>query len=72
MSKKVKDVDIVNHIYYFFNDIMNIRNFGQTNIKIDENSYKNILICYISYVTMKDLKYVKVISVFFYTLFSGK
>ena len=33
------------------------------NIKIDEKSYKNILIYYIGYATIKDLKYVKVNSV---------
>ena len=32
-------------------------------IKIDENSYKNILIFYISYVTIKDLKCIKLNSV---------
>ena len=33
------------------------------NIKIDENSYKNILIYYIRFVTIKDSKYVKINSV---------
>ena len=32
-------------------------------IKIDENLYKNILVYYIEYVTIKDLKSVKVNSV---------
>ena len=30
------------------------------NIKIDEKSYKNILIYYIGYVTIKDSKYIKI------------
>ena len=37
--------------------------FQFTNIKTDEKSYKNILIYYIGYVTIKDLKYVKINSV---------
>ena len=36
MSKKVKDVYIKNRTYYFFNDIINIKNFDPNNIKIDE------------------------------------
>ena len=53
---RVKDINIKNRTYYFFNDI-NITDFDLDNIKIDEKSYKNILIYYIGYVTIKkDLK----------------
>ena len=55
MNNKVKDININNHTYKFFDDIINIKNFGSTNIKTDENSYKNILIYYIGYMTIKDL-----------------
>ena len=47
MSSKVEDTSIKNRTYYFFNDIINIENFDPNNIKIDENSYNDILICYI-------------------------
>ena len=47
MSNKAKDIVIKNQTYYFFNDIINIKNFDLNNIKINENSYKNILIYYI-------------------------
>ena len=60
MSNKVKDIDIKNRIYYFFNDIINIKNFDPNNIKMDEKSYKDILIYYIGYVKTKDSKYVKI------------
>ena len=63
MSNKVKDIDITNCTYYFFNDIININNFDPNNIKLDKKSYKNILIYYIGYVTIKDSKYVKIYSV---------
>ena len=63
MSNKFKDVSIKNHTYYFFDDIINIKNFDPNNIKIDEKSYKNIVIYYIGYVTIKYSKYVKTNSV---------
>ena len=59
MSSKVKDIDIKNRIYYSFNDIINVNNFEPNNLKVYEMSYKNILIYYIGYVTIKDLKYLK-------------
>ena len=63
MSNKVKEIDIKNQTYYFFDDIINIKNFSLNNIELDEKSYKNILIYYIGYVTIKDSKYVKINSV---------
>ena len=44
MSNKVKDINIKNRTYYFFINIISIENSGVNNIKIDEKSYKNILI----------------------------
>ena len=38
-------------------------NFDPNNIKIDEKSYKNILIYCIEFVTFKDSKYIKIYSV---------
>ena len=71
MSNKFKDVSIKNHTYYFFNDIISIKNFDLNNIEIDEKSYKNILIYYINYVTIKDSKYVKINTVnHLYLIFS--
>ena len=61
MSNKVEDIAIKNRTYYFFNDIINIENFDPKSFKIDEKSYKNILIYYIGYVTIKE--YVKIYSV---------
>ena len=60
MSNKSKDRDRKNHTYYFFDDIINIKNFDPNKIKIDEKSYKDILIYYIGYVTIKDSKYIKI------------
>ena len=35
MSNKVKDIDIENRIYYFFNNVINLKHFDPDNIKID-------------------------------------
>ena len=60
MSNILKDIDIKNHTYYFFDDIINIKHFDQYKIKINENSYKNIVIYYIGYVLINDPIYVKI------------
>ena len=59
MSNIVKYIDLKNHTYYFFDDIINIKNFDLNNVKIDKKSYKNILIYYNGYLTAKDSKYLK-------------
>ena len=46
MCNKVKDINIKSRTCYFFSDI-NIENFDPNNVKIDEKSYKDILIYYI-------------------------
>ena len=56
MSNKIKDVNIKNCTYYFFNDILDIENFSPNNIKIDEK-----YIYFIGYVTIKE--FVKLYSV---------
>ena len=58
MSSKVKNINIKNHTYYFFDDIINTKDFDPNNIKIDQKSYKNFLVYYIGYVTINDSKYV--------------
>ena len=47
MSNKFKDANIKSCTYYFLGDVINIKNFDANEIKIDEKSYKNILIYYI-------------------------
>ena len=58
MRSKVKAISINNHKYHFFDDSINIKKFDPNNIKINEKSYKNILICYIGSVTVKNSKYI--------------
>ena len=40
----MKEINIKNQTYYFFNGIINIKNFDSNLLKIDKNSYKNIAI----------------------------
>ena len=63
MSNIVKDINIKIHTYYFFDKIINIKDFDPNNVKIDEKSYKNIFIYCIGYLMTKDLNYVKIYSV---------
>ena len=59
MSNKIKDIDIKNCTYYFFNVIISIKSFDPNEIKMNEKSYKNILIYYIGYMTITNWKYIK-------------
>ena len=49
----IRQINVKNRTYYFFNDMINIKNFDSSLLKIDEKSYKNVGIYYIGYITMK-------------------
>ena len=49
--RKIKDINIKNRTYYFYNDMVNIKDFDSKLMKIDKNSFKNIAIYYIGYIT---------------------
>ena len=52
----VKQIDIKNRTYYFYNDMINIKKFDISNLlKIDNKSYKDIGICNIGYITIKKI-----------------
>ena len=55
--RNVKQINIKSRTYYFFNDMMNIKNFNSNLLKIDKKSYKYILIYYIGYIAIKDIGY---------------
>ena len=56
----VKEINIKNRKYYFFDDMINIKNFPSNLLKIDKKSYKDIDIYYIGYITVKDSDYAKI------------
>ena len=49
----VKEVNIKNRTYYFFDDMTDIRNFHSNLLKIDKKSHEDIDIYYIGYITSK-------------------
>ena len=51
----IRQINVKNRTYYFFNDMINIKNFDSSLLKIDEKSYKNVGIYYIGYITMKHI-----------------
>ena len=58
--ENVKEINIKSRTYYFFEDMINIKDFDSSLLKMDEKSYKNIYVCYIGYMTMKDSDYVRI------------
>ena len=40
----IKQIKIKNRTYYFFNDMINIKEFDSSQLKIEKKSYKNIII----------------------------
>ena len=60
----IKEIRIKNRTYYFFDDMINIRNFDPSLLKKGKNSYKRIGIYnIILYITMKNSDHVKINSV---------
>ena len=52
---EVKQINIKNRTYYFYNDMINIKDFEPNLLKIDKKSYKNINIYYIGYIIIKKI-----------------
>ena len=51
----VKDINIKNRSYYFFNDMIYVEDFDSNFLKIDKISYKNIGVHHIGYITIKEI-----------------
>ena len=52
---ETKQIDIKNRTYYFYNDIIDLKDFDARLLKIDKKSYKNIGIYNIEYITIKKI-----------------
>ena len=59
----IKEINIKNRTYYLLDDMINIKDFDPSLLKIDKKSYKDIDIYYIGYITMKNFDHVKINSV---------
>ena len=53
--RKVKQIDIKDRIYYFYNNQINLKNFDGSLIKVNKKNYKEIDIYGIGYVTFKEI-----------------
>ena len=59
----VKQINIKNRTYYFYNDIIDLENFDSSLLKLDKKIYKDIGIYNIGYITIKKLVIVKIFTV---------
>ena len=50
---QVKEINIKNQTYYFFDNMINIKNFHTNLLKTDKKSHRDIDIYYIGYITIK-------------------
>ena len=59
----VKQINIKNRTYYFYNDIIDLENFESNMLKIDKKSYKDIGIYNNGYIINKKLVIVRILEV---------
>ena len=52
---EIKQINIKNRTYYFYNHIIDLKDFDAKLWKVDKKSYKNIDIYYIEYITIKKI-----------------
>ena len=53
--KKIRQTNIKNRSYYFYNDQINLKDFDSNMLKIDKNCFEEIDVYYIGYVTAKKI-----------------
>ena len=61
---EIKQINIKNRIYYFYNDQINLKDFDARLLKVDKKDYKEIDIYYIGCVTVKKLPVVIILIVY--------
>ena len=52
---KVKQIDIKNRTYYFYNDQTNLKDFDASLLKVDKKNYEEMDIYYVGYITFKEI-----------------
>ena len=53
---EVKPINVKNWTFYLYNDIIDLKEFDASLLKVDKKSYKNIDIYYIGYITIKKIE----------------
>ena len=51
---EIKQINVKNRTYYYFNDMINIKDFDSSLLKMNKKSSKNIAIYSIGYITKTD------------------
>ena len=51
--RQVKQINIKNHSHYFFDDMVDIRNFYSNSLTVNKKSYKEIDVYNIDYIVIK-------------------
>ena len=54
---EAKQTNIKNRTYYFYSDIIDLKNSDARLLKIDKKQYKNINVYYLGYITIKKIDY---------------
>ena len=70
----VKELNIKNQTYYYFNDIINRKDFHSNLLRIDKEQYKDIDIYYIGYITVKkfsDCENINSVNPFYLVIYSA-
>ena len=53
--REIKQINIKNRTYYFYNDRIDLKNFDAKLLKVDKKEYNEINIYYIGYVTVQKI-----------------
>ena len=68
----IKEINIKNQTYYFFDDMINIKHFHSNLLKIDKKSYKDIDIYYIENITIKKFGDIHSVNLLYLIIYSAK
>ena len=52
---KIRQINIKNRTYYFYNDQINLKDFDARLLKVDKKDYNEIDIYYIGYVAVEEM-----------------
>ena len=61
--RTIKQINIKNRTYYFYNDIIDLESFKSNLLKIDKKSYKDIVFTILGILQLKKLVIVKIFTV---------
>ena len=60
---KIRQINVKNWTYYFYNDQINLKNFDASMLKTCKKNYKEIDVYYIGYVTFKEIANCSILTV---------